>query len=310
MSTKNRGDKIQLLQKVVTKHFTPVAASEDRNVLENLLYACCLEDAKYDQADEAFHRLRESFFDWNEVRVTTIAELSESLQSLPDPAAAAVRVKQILQGLFESRYSFEIDDMVKMNQGKAVQELEKLSGMTRFVLSYVVQNSLGGHSIPVSKSIMQIFLAADIVSEAEATKWQVPGLERTIPKTKGVDFGSCLHQMAVTVAASPTGKLSKTVLKESGATLKKPAPEKKPKAKPAKKPEEKIEVEKQETKAEAKPAKKAKPTKKAAKKAPAPKAKPKAVAKKAPVKKTAKKAAPKKTVAKTATKKKTKRKPR
>ena len=105
MSTKNRGDRIQLLHKVVLKHFTPVLASEDRSVLENLIYACCLEDAKYEEADEAFLRLQESFFDWNEIRVTTVSELSESLESLPDPTAAAIRVKQNLQSLFESRYS-------------------------------------------------------------------------------------------------------------------------------------------------------------------------------------------------------------
>lgn len=220
MNTKNRGDRIQLLQKAVSKHFTAVPA-EDRSVLEHLIYACCLEDAKYEEADEAFHRLQGSFFDWNEVRVTTIGELSESLESLPDPAAAAVRLKQTLQSLFESRYSFDLEDMIKMNQGKAVQELEKLNGMSKFVLGYVVQNALGGHSIPVSKTIMHILLLTEIVSDTEAAKGQAPGLERTIPKTKGKDFASCLHQFAIAVADSPGGKLSKTVLKEAGATTKK-----------------------------------------------------------------------------------------
>lgn len=110
-------------------------------MLEHLLYACCLEDAPYDAADEAFHRLQESFFDWNEVRVTTVSELCETLHNLPDPAAAALRIKRNLQSLFETRYSFDIDDMIKMNQGKAVQELEKLAGMTKFVLAYVTQNA-------------------------------------------------------------------------------------------------------------------------------------------------------------------------
>ncbi|MEM8735536.1 MAG: hypothetical protein AAGG44_14980, partial [Planctomycetota bacterium] len=134
MSTKNRGDRIQLLHKVVTKHFTPVDAPKDRTVLEQLIYACCLEDADYEAAEDAFLRLQESFIDWNEVRVTTITELSESLTSLPDPSAAAVRIKKNLQSMFESRYSFDLDDMIKMNQGKAVQELEKYSAMSKFVL--------------------------------------------------------------------------------------------------------------------------------------------------------------------------------
>jgi endonuclease III len=224
MSTKNRGDRIQLLHKVVTKHFSPVAASEDRTVLEHLLYACCLEDTSYEAADEAFHRLQESFFDWNEVRVTTVSELRETLHNLPDPTAAAMRIKRCLQSLFETRYCFDLEDMIKMNQGKAVQELEKLSGMSRFVLAYVTQHALGGHSIPISDSIMQILLMTEIVSPAEAAKGQTPGLERTISKTKGVEFASCLHQLAVLHAHSPQGKQTKTILKEAGATEPKKAP--------------------------------------------------------------------------------------
>ena len=135
MSNKNRSSRIQLLQKVLTKNFTPVSTPKDRNVLEHLIYACCLEDAPYDSADEAFHRLQESFFDWNEVRVTTVTELMEHLSKLPDPKTAAMRLKKNLQSIFEVRYSFDLEDLIKMNQGKAVAELEKLGGMTPFVLA-------------------------------------------------------------------------------------------------------------------------------------------------------------------------------
>ncbi len=217
MSTKNRGDRIQLLHKVVKKYYKPVATPEGRSVLEHLIYACCLEDARYDSADEAFHRLQESYFDWNEVRVTTVTELAEVLHNLPDATAAAVRVKKNLQSLFETRYSFEIDDMVKMNQGKAVQELEKLGGISKFVLGYTTQNSFGGHSIPVSDSIMHVLIATEIVSEAEAAKGQAPGLERTIAKSKGLEFSSCVHQFAVDCLLQPASKQVKAMLKEAGA---------------------------------------------------------------------------------------------
>lgn len=297
MSTKNRGDRIQLLHKVATKHFTPVLATEDRSVLEHLLYACCLEDASYEAADEAFHRLQESFFDWNEVRVTTVSELGDTLHNLPDATAAAVRIKKNLQSLFETRYSFDLDDMIKMNQGKAVQELEKLSGISRFVLGYVTQNALGGHSIPVSNGIMKILLATEIISEAEAAKNQVPGLERTVPKTKGPQFASCLHQFGVLCLSSPNGKQTKAVLKEAGAT--EPKPTAKPKS-----------TAKKETAAPTAPKtapEKASAPKSTAKPIPAAKATPK----KAATKKVASKPADaKKPPKKAPAKKSTKRKPR
>ena len=50
----------------------------------------------------------------------------------------------------------------------------------------------GGHSIPVSKGAIDVLYAVGVISDAEADKGQVPGLERAIPKNKGVEFGSLL----------------------------------------------------------------------------------------------------------------------
>lgn len=289
MSAKNRGDRIQLLQKVVKKYYKPMPAPEGRSVLEHVIYASCLEDALYEAADEAFHRLQESYFDWNEVRVTTVSELCEVLANLPEPAAAATRVKKNLQSIFEARYSFDIEDMVKMNQGKAIQELEKFSGMSKFVLGYTTQHAFGGHAIPISQSIMNVLLATEIVTPVEAEKWQVPGLERTIPKSKGLEFASCLHQLAVDCKAQPNSKSLKGVLREAGA----PEPKKAPPPKPPKKEEPKKATKEPAAKESA-----AKPTKASAKptkKAPPP---------------PAKKAATKKVSKATAAKKTTKRKPK
>ncbi|RMF38149.1 MAG: hypothetical protein D6753_16250 [Planctomycetota bacterium] len=216
MSKTSRAQKIQLLQKVALKHFAPVLPPEDRSVLDILMYACCLEDAPYDAADEAFGRLQESYFDWNEIRVTTITELSETLHNLPNPRSAAIRIKKNLQSLFEMRYSFDLEDMRKMNLGKAVQELQKMGRMTRFVLGYVVQHALGGHAVPVSETIMELLKMTGVVSEAEAAKGETPGLERAIPKTKGLEVASCLHQMAVEASLSPGSKKVQSMLKEAG----------------------------------------------------------------------------------------------
>lgn len=312
MSSHNRSDKIQLLHRVVKKYYKPIVPPESRPLLEQLVYACCLEDARYEAADEAFHRLQESYFDWNEIRVTTVTELSESLHNLPDPAAASARIKKNLQSIFETRYSFDIEDMRKMNQGKAVQELEKMAGMTKFVLGYLIQNAFGGHTIPVSGSILKILVATGIVTQQEADKQQTPGLDRAIPKTKGVEFASCLHQFAADLRMQPGNKNLKAILKEAGAIEppKRPVaapPEKKTEKKPEKKVEAKaVSKTPEPTKPEPKKPLPAKPA--PAKSAPLKAAGDKSSASKSPPKKPiVKKSAPPKKVF---SKKSTKRKPR
>lgn len=233
MSSSNRGDRIQLLQKVLKKHYKPVPPAEGRTVLEHMIFSSLVEDAPFEAAEEVFQRLPELYVDHNEIRVTTVTELADVLRNLPDPTAAAVRLKKTLQAIFETRYSYDLEEMRKMNQGKAIQEVAKFNGVSRFMLAYVTQHAFGGHTIPVSDSIMHILLMTGVVTSAEAEKHQTPGLERAIPKSKGHEFSSTLHQMAAEYRMSPSGKNIKAILKEAGAQeIKMPQP--KPAPAPAK----------------------------------------------------------------------------
>jgi endonuclease III len=220
MTSSNRASKLESLHKSLKKHFKLVPDPPERTVLEHLLYACCLEDARFEQADEAFAKLQQTYFDWNEVRVTTVAELGDALHSLPFASHAASRIKQCLQALFESRYQYDIDDLKKANLGKAIAELEAWKGITPFVVGYVSQQALGGHSIPVSRLILDALVQCEIITQAEAEKNSVPGLERAIPKNRGVEFGSLLQQFAIELQLHPKSAPVQSVLKDIGVTLK------------------------------------------------------------------------------------------
>ena len=214
MTTTNRSALIAKVHKVLKKHYKPVHPPAERTVLEHLLYACCLENARYEAADEAFARLQELYFDWNEIRVTTVSELAEVMAGIPDGASAGQRIKKALQSVFESAYSFDIEALRKQNLGKAEKDLERIGGTTPFVRAYVAQNGLEGHSIPVSQGGIEVLYAVGVISEQEADKRQVPGLERAIPKNKGVEFGSLLQQIAADFYASPGSSKLRGILAE------------------------------------------------------------------------------------------------
>ena len=212
--TTNRSGLIAKVYKVLKKHYKPQTPPEDRTALEHLIYACLLENARADAADEAFAKLKELYFDWNEIRVTTVTELAEGMGTLADASSAAQRVKKSLQSIFEANYSFDIELLKKQNLGKAEKDLEKVVGSSPFVRSYVTQHALAGHSIPVSKGAIDVLYAVGVINDQEADKGLVPGLERAIPKNKGLEFGSLLQQVAADLVASPGSSKLKTVLSE------------------------------------------------------------------------------------------------
>jgi endonuclease III len=215
MASSNRSTKIGKIHKVLKKAgYEPVAPDPHRTVLEHLLFAACLEDAKYDEAEQAFAALGHNFFDWNEVRVTTVRELAEEMTCLPAPPVAAERVKQILQAVFEDRYAFDLEELRKENLGPATDQLRKTKGNSPFTVSYVIQAALGGHSVPIDAAAMKVMVVLDLVKEKDTAAGSVPGLERAIPKNKGVEFGSLLHRFAVEFAATPHKPDLKKILLE------------------------------------------------------------------------------------------------
>jgi endonuclease-3 len=214
MASKNRAALIGKVLKVVKKHYKPTAAPKDRTLLQHLLYASCLENSLPDAAERVFQTLSTDYFDWNEVRVSTIRELAEVLKPLNDPADAATRLKRLLQSVFETHYSFDLEPMKKQNIGQAVKTLEKYNGSTPFVVAYVTQQALGGHSIPINEGLLESFRIVGVVSDAEAAKKVVPGLERAVPKSKGAEVGSMIHQLGVEMHRSPYGPTIRKLLLE------------------------------------------------------------------------------------------------
>jgi hypothetical protein len=212
MSANNRAALIVKLHTALKKHYKVAPAQPTRPLLEHVLYASLLQDAPAELADEGMAKCEQEFFDWNEVRVTTVTELSQVLSRLPDPLKAAQRVKSNLQSIFEEFYTFDLDHLKKDNLGKATIKFERMPGMTPFVLGYTVQHGLGGHSIPVDYSAMVIMLATGIASQVEANSGKVPGLERAIPKSKGIEFAGLLHQAGYALNTNTKDKKARAVL--------------------------------------------------------------------------------------------------
>lgn len=212
MTAVSRTAQFAKVQKILKKHHKSSAPNAGRTVMEHLLFACCLEDSHHDAAEEAFAALVHTFFDWNEVRVTSISELSEVMACLPDPRAAANRIKRVLHSVFEATFNFDLEEQRKKNLGPTVTWFEKLDGTTRFVVAYVVQSALGGHSIPIDTGTMAVLRVLDLVTDKDVAAGVVPGLERAVAKSKGVEFGSLLHEFGADYSANPYSATVRDIL--------------------------------------------------------------------------------------------------
>ena len=149
-------------QRVIAQMFTTLKKRYDprepeaRPVFEQFLYAILREGATREQADRAFHNLQEIFFDWNEVRVSSAREVEEALGDMSDAENRANRLISFLQEVFETTYSFDLEPLHKKGLKQAAKQLSRFQAANDYSVSWVVQQSLGGHAIPLDTPSLKV----------------------------------------------------------------------------------------------------------------------------------------------------------
>jgi len=160
---------------------------EPRPVLDQVIYGLCREAATPEQADQAFASLRERFFDWNEVRVSSVRELEESFEGMSQPEARAQRLVSFLQEVFETHFSFDLENLQKKGLKEAAKQLSRYEALNDYVIAWVTQRSLGGHAIPLDTPTLRCAPAASACSTTRRTTWKRHGRAWSIwsPRRRG-----------------------------------------------------------------------------------------------------------------------------
>jgi endonuclease-3 len=166
-----------------------LAEQEPRPVLEQFIYGVCREGVTREQADRAFQALGEQFFDWNEIRVSSPREVEEALGDLPGAEQRAERIISFLQEVFEATFSFDLESLHKKGVKQAAKSLARYTAANDYVISWVVQQSLGGHAIPLDAPTLRTAQRLGLIDrEQEDLEAQRTSLEHLVPKAKGPAF--------------------------------------------------------------------------------------------------------------------------
>ena len=215
---------VDKIHTVLKGHYSPQLPNTTRPLLEQVLFACCLENSHYADAEKAFTNLLENAFDLNEVRVTTVAELADLLVGLPDPARAALSLRRALQGVFESTYNFSLEHAKKHSVSHGVKTLDNLRSLTPFTKVFITSTALGGHGVPLDHGAITVLYLTGMVSFEEYQQVNAPGLDRMVTKKIGRDFSSLLHQFGADLLSSLHGVKSKKILGEISVDIKERMP--------------------------------------------------------------------------------------
>jgi endonuclease-3 len=150
-------------------------------------------------ADRAYRSLRERFFDWNEIRVSSAREVEEAIGELPHADVRAQRIISLLQQVFEMNFSFDLDELRKKGLKEAARKLNRLEAVkgNDFILAWVTQRALGGHAVPLDAASVRALRRLGLLdSDNQDMDVLRAAVEHLIPKSRGPLFNELVSFLA------------------------------------------------------------------------------------------------------------------
>src|SRR3954465_13679678 len=150
-------NKQKLFTQLYAQHKGRAGDGGPQPVLEAFLYAIVREGATRPAADQAYAALRERFFDWNEVRVSSTGEIADVIgEFVGDGEARAQRLIDFLQEVFETTFSFDLESLQKKGMKQAAKQLARYQAANDYAVAWVVQKSPGCPAIPLDAASLRV----------------------------------------------------------------------------------------------------------------------------------------------------------
>ena len=119
------------------------------------------------------------------------------LAGLPNPEDRAYRLRRFLRQLFEKTYGFNLDPLAKKPLKESIKALREYEVFASdYVMAIVIQQTLGGHAIPVDAPIRRALVrlgVADLQTDVATLRGI---LERAVPKNRGAEFVDLIEDLA------------------------------------------------------------------------------------------------------------------
>ncbi len=185
------------VQTLLKKHYRNKPDRDEARlpILSAVIYGICHEDTTREQANQALARFNDEFIDWNEVRVSSVSEIQETLAGIPEPEEKARKIRRFLRQLFSRTYGFTLESLAKKPLKEALKVLETYEAFeSDFVTATVVQLALGGHAIPIDHAAERVLRRLGL-EEADVPSLR-GAVERAIPKNRAMEFCALIEELA------------------------------------------------------------------------------------------------------------------
>lgn len=172
---KEYSKKINELYRPLKRKYPKVEKVTYDEPTDALVYAFVSENATEAAAQSTMRRFADYFVDLNDLRVSRIEEIVEILgEDTPVTRDTASRLTSVLRVIFEKYSMVTLGALKKIGKRQARETLEKIDGISPFVVDYCMLTSLQGHAIPLTAKMID-YLKTNQMVHPDANYQQIEG---------------------------------------------------------------------------------------------------------------------------------------
>lgn len=196
-NSKEYSQKVRKLYRSLECNYPKVKKTTYDEPVDALIYAIIAEKMSSTATQSAMKRFADYFVDWNDLRVSRPEEIVEMLGAdtsvTRDIASALTRA---LGAVFDKYNMVSLKVLKKIGKRPARQALEKMTDLSRFVVSYCMLTSLYGHAIPLTKKMIDYLRSKQLI-HPDADEQQIEGfLARQISAENAYEFYALLRRQS------------------------------------------------------------------------------------------------------------------
>ena len=187
--SKEYSRKVRDLYRSLKRKYPKVQKTTYDDPVESLVYAIVSENTSESATQSAIKRIADNFVDLNDLRVSLTEEIVEMLGADTSLTRdTALTLSRALGAVFGEYNTVSLEALKKIGKRPARQALEKIDGVSRFVIDYCMLTSLQAHAIPLTKKMIE-YLRSDKMVHSMADEQQIEGfLARQISAENAYEF--------------------------------------------------------------------------------------------------------------------------
>jgi endonuclease III len=192
--SKEYAQKIQRLYRSLRREHPKVQQATYDEPTGAIVYATLSENMSETAAQSAIKRFTDYFADLNDLRVSRAEEVVDVLGAdTPVNRQIAATLSKTLMAIFNEYHTVSLMALKKMGKRPAKHILEKLDGISSFVVNYCMLTALQGHAIPLTKKMIEFLKSNGLVAPG-ADERDIEGfLTRQISAKNGYEFYALLR---------------------------------------------------------------------------------------------------------------------